>query len=73
MIRKLNLVFMGGFTYPRGMAGTKRIQHAINALKEHPGSVIRVIVQLLTHGLMQHGTWRDEASRSKRDSPADIL
>jgi glycosyltransferase involved in cell wall biosynthesis len=50
MIRKLNLVFMGGFTYPRGMAGTKRIQHAINALKEHPGSVIRVIVQRQSSG-----------------------
>ncbi len=36
---------MGGFTYPRGMAGTKRIQNAINALKEYPEVAIRVILQ----------------------------
>ena len=36
---------MGGFTYPRGMAGTKRIQNAINALKEYPDISIRVILQ----------------------------
>jgi glycosyltransferase involved in cell wall biosynthesis len=42
---KINLVFMGGFTYPRGMAGTKRIQNAINALKEYPDIATRVILQ----------------------------
>jgi glycosyltransferase involved in cell wall biosynthesis len=42
---KINLVFMGGFTYPHGMAGTKRIQNAINALKEYPDISIRVILQ----------------------------
>jgi hypothetical protein len=36
---------MGGFTYPRGMAGTKRIQNAINALKEYPDIATRVILQ----------------------------
>ncbi len=36
---------MGAFTYPRGMAGTKRIQHAINALKEYPDIATRVILQ----------------------------
>lgn len=45
MITKINLVFMGGFTYPRGMAGTKRIQNAINALKEYPYITTRVILQ----------------------------
>jgi glycosyltransferase involved in cell wall biosynthesis len=45
MTKKINLVFMGGFTYPRGMAGTKRIQNAINALKEYPDIAIRVILQ----------------------------
>jgi len=45
MNRKINLVFMGGFTYPRGMAGTKRIQHAIKALKENPDVTVRVILQ----------------------------
>ena len=45
MIKKINLVFMGGFTYPHGMAGTKRIQNAINALKEYPDIATRVILQ----------------------------
>ena len=29
----LNIVFIGGFPYPQGMAGTKRIQHAIDGMK----------------------------------------
>lgn len=36
---------MGGFTYPRGMAGTKRIQNIIGALKQYPGITARVILQ----------------------------
>jgi len=35
----------GTFTYPRGMAGTKRIQNMINALKEYPDISTRVILQ----------------------------
>ena len=45
MTKKINLVFMGGFTYPRGMAGTKRIQNVINALKQYPDISTRVILQ----------------------------
>ena len=45
MTKKINLVFMGAFTYPHGMAGTKRIQNAINALKEYPDIATRVILQ----------------------------
>ncbi len=44
MTGKINLIFMGGFTYPYGMAGTKRIQHAIKALKNYPEVSVRVIV-----------------------------
>lgn len=44
MNKKINLVFMGGFTYPHGMAGTKRIQHAIKALRVFPGVTLRVII-----------------------------
>ena len=44
-MKKINLVFMGAFTYPRGMAGTKRIQNMINALKEYPDIATRVILQ----------------------------
>jgi glycosyltransferase involved in cell wall biosynthesis len=36
---------MGGFTYPKGMAGTKRVQHTIDALKRYPGVTSRVILQ----------------------------
>lgn len=36
---------MGTFTYPRGMAGTKRIQNLINGLKQYPDISIRVILQ----------------------------
>ena len=36
---------MGTFTYPRGMAGTKRIQNVINALKQYPEISTRVILQ----------------------------
>ncbi len=45
MDNKVNLIFMGGFTYPRGMAATKRIQNVINALKELPDVETRVIIQ----------------------------
>jgi len=40
----LNVVFMGTFPYPQGMAGTKRIQHAIEGLKGTPNVIMRVIV-----------------------------
>jgi hypothetical protein len=36
---------MDGFTYPRGMTGTKQIQHAITALKEYPDIETRVNLQ----------------------------
>lgn len=45
MMNKMNVVFMGTFTYPYGMAATKRIQNAINALKEYPDIDSRVILQ----------------------------
>lgn len=38
----LNVVFIG-FPYPQGLAGTKRNQHAIDALKKH-GASVKVIV-----------------------------
>lgn len=31
-LKKLNIIFSGEFTYPDGMAGTKRIQHFIDYL-----------------------------------------
>ncbi len=41
----VNLVFMGGFTYPSGMAGTRRVQNVINGLKQFPDVSTRVILQ----------------------------
>jgi len=45
MTQKVNLVFMGGFEYPRGMAATRRIQNIIIALKEYSDVNARVILQ----------------------------
>jgi len=42
---KINLVVMGTFNYPYGMAGTKRVQHVINALKQYSDVSIQVILQ----------------------------
>jgi len=44
MIEQINLIFLGGFEYPFGMAGTKRIQHIINGLKLYSGISVRVII-----------------------------
>ena len=42
--RRLNIVFFGSFEYPQGMAGTKRIQHAIDGLRRCSDASIRVII-----------------------------
>ncbi len=44
MAPKLNIIFLGDFPYPYGMAGTKRIQHAIDGLKGKKEISICVIV-----------------------------
>lgn len=44
MSQKINIIFMGSFTYPYGMAGTKRIQHAIDALSRVPDVFVRVVL-----------------------------
>lgn len=40
----LNIIFLGSFAYPQGMAGTKLIQHAIDGIRDNPDVSIRVIV-----------------------------
>lgn len=41
----LNIVFLGTFPYPHGMAGTKRVQHAIDGIRScAPDALIRVLV-----------------------------
>lgn len=42
--KRMNLIFLGSFAYPQGMAGTKRIQHAIDGIRDDPDVSIRVIV-----------------------------
>lgn len=43
-MRQINLIFLGEFSYPHGMAGTKRIEHAIKGIRHLGDVVIRVIV-----------------------------
>ena len=45
--QKLNVVFTG-FPYPRGLAGTKRNQHAIDALKKYNASVKVLVLRQST-------------------------
>ena len=40
---RLNIIFTG-FPYPKGMAGTKRCEHAIRALREYKDISIRVLI-----------------------------
>lgn len=44
MLKIMNIIFLGGFEYPHGMAGTKRIQHAISGLTYYPDISIHVVV-----------------------------
>jgi glycosyltransferase involved in cell wall biosynthesis len=57
-----NVVFMGNFGYPEGMAGTKRIQHAADLLQndQHTTSVLQ---------LHQPDTSRNPSSGVFRNSP----
>lgn len=43
MTLQLNVIFFGSFPYPQGMAGTKRIQHAIDGLKREQNVFLRVL------------------------------
>ena len=45
MSNEINLVVTGVFTYPHGMAGTKRVQNAISALKTYSDISTRIILQ----------------------------
>jgi glycosyltransferase involved in cell wall biosynthesis len=46
---QINLVVMGNFLYPMGMAETKRIQHAIDELKKHGIRAISVLLLRQAH------------------------
>ena len=43
-MKVLNIIFLGRFEYPEGMAGTKRIQHVINGLRRYSRASVSVIV-----------------------------
>ena len=38
------MLCVGSFGYPHGMAGTKRVQHIIDGIKNHPDISVRVII-----------------------------
>ena len=40
----INIIFLGGFDYPHGMAGTKRIQNTISCLKTYTSISIHVVI-----------------------------
>ena len=42
-MKSLNIIFLGEFAYPQGMAGNKRIQHATEAIKSRHSTAVRVI------------------------------
>jgi glycosyltransferase involved in cell wall biosynthesis len=42
---KTNLIFMGEFTYPHGMAPTKRIEHILKTMRGFPNVTVRVLLQ----------------------------
>lgn len=44
MIERINLIFMGGFDFPHGMTGTRRILNVINGLKIFPDITMAVVV-----------------------------
>lgn len=41
---KMNIIFLGGFAFPYGMAGTRRIMNAIDGLRIFPDVSMRVVV-----------------------------
>lgn len=53
---KLNVVFTG-FPYPQGLAGTKRNQHAIDALKKYGASVKVLVLRQSTKMNKPHGVY----------------
>jgi glycosyltransferase involved in cell wall biosynthesis len=54
----LNVVFVGNLLYPQGMAGTKRVQHFIDAVRSNPGNLASVLL------LRQGHSGRDNATLS---------
>ena len=56
----MNILFFGNIPYPCGMAGTKRIQHAILALKKYQGLSIKVIIlRQSSQDNKTSGLWRN--------------
>lgn len=45
----VNVVFMGNFLYPHGMAGTKRVQHFIDGVLREPGNSAAVLLLRQSH------------------------
>ena len=56
---KINIVFIGGFTYPSGMAGTKRVQHIIDYFFNNNDSVkVLIVRQQTAHKSLDFGFFK---------------
>lgn len=42
--KRINVIFVGTFEYPHGMAGTKRIQHAVDGIKSHSDISVKIVI-----------------------------
>jgi len=62
--QKLNVVFMAELPYPKGMAGTKRIQHAIDALRGYNANCSVIITRQKTKFNQPAGVYQDTPYRT---------
>lgn len=42
--KNTNVICVGSFGYPKGMAGTKRVQHIIGGIKNYPNISVKVVI-----------------------------
>jgi glycosyltransferase involved in cell wall biosynthesis len=43
-LSSVNVIFLGNFLYPEGMAGTKRIQYFVDSVRAIRGNVVRILL-----------------------------
>ncbi len=52
-MNKINMVILGEFDFPQGMAGTKAIHHLLNGIREDRSADVRVVVLRQSLGINQ--------------------
>lgn len=62
--QELNIVFMAELSYPKGMAGTKRIQHAIDALRGENADCSVIITRQKTEHNQPAGVYQGTPYRT---------